>query len=153
MTWIVRLLIAVIACAIVGTPARAQVARFDHLLCSKVKDKTKKAKFTVNLVPRLASQFPALTGCTVKVPAKLLCFDVAKTSVTPTPPGTVSGPENGERFLCYNVKCPKQNVPSVPVNDQFGGARTVSANAANMLCAPASLTSSPTGAFVAGSSE
>ena len=73
----------------------------DHLECYKVKDSRPKASYTADLgglVPE--------PGCTIEVPAKLLCVETAKTNVQPSPRG--GSPANpAGRFACYSVKCPK----------------------------------------------
>jgi hypothetical protein len=110
-----------------AAPAVAQVP--DHLKCYKIKDPQAKATYTADLgglVPE--------PGCTVKVPAKLLCVQVTTTNVNPPPINAPPANPPGD-FLCYEVKCPRSGRFPVPFTDQFG-ARTVEANAAKMLCAP-----------------
>jgi len=109
------------------TSAHAQVA--DHLKCYKIKDPQAKATYTADL-----GGLAAEPGCTIKVPAKLLCMQATKTNVSPPPLVTPAADPPGD-FLCYKVKCPKSGRFSVPFTDQFG-ARTVEADAAKMLCVP-----------------
>ena len=110
----------------------AHAQPFDHLECYKIKDPLK-AKYTANLTPE-QTQFLAQTGCQIKAPAKTFCIDVDKSNVQPTPPLNVGG-GNTRDYLCYVLKCPK-NEMQVPVRDQFG-QRTITVKVPNRLCAPA----------------
>jgi len=101
----------------------------DHLKCYKVKDSRPKASYTADLgglVPE--------PGCRIKVPAKLLCVETAKTNVQPSPPGGSPANPAGQ-FACYTVKCPKTVPPTVAWLDQFG-AGTLTPSTAKLLCAP-----------------
>ena len=76
-----------------------------------------------------------------------MCVDVIKLSVTPPPPGAPDGKIVRQSYLCYKMKC-SRNPVSIPVNDQFGGARTVQeVGGARLVCAP-NATFSPSGAFL-----
>lgn len=53
----------------------------DHLQCFKINDASAKAAYTADLSPGNPA-FPSIAaGCSIKLPAKLLCMDVAKTNV------------------------------------------------------------------------
>src|SRR5438477_5794938 len=80
-------------------------AQADHLQCFKIRDTVAKATYTATLAPT-DNTFPVATGCTVKVPPKLLCVDVVKTITAGTPPGAGPG-QPAQKYLCYKVKCPK----------------------------------------------
>jgi len=67
--------------ALLPSPVAAQA---DHLQCFKIKDTTAKTTYTANLTPS-DPNFPAATGCTVRVPPRLLCVDVVKSNVVPPP--------------------------------------------------------------------
>jgi len=100
----------------------------DHLKCYKVKDSRPKASYTADLgglVPE--------PGCRIKVPAKLLCVETAKTNVQPRRPEAVR--ESAGRFACYTVKCPETIPPTVAWLDQFG-AGTLTPSTSKLLCAP-----------------
>jgi len=113
-------------------PARAAVA--DHLQCFKIKDALAKTSYTVTLTPT-DTNFPTAAGCTIKVPAKMLCVDVTKTNVVGNPPpGPVVGAPT-DKFLCYKAKCPKAS-PTATVTDQFG-THQVTVKGTGLLCAPA----------------
>jgi hypothetical protein len=118
-----------IAFALVVTWAASAAAIPDHLKCYKVKDSQAKAKYTANV-----EGLTVETGCTVKVPGKLLCVAAEKSGVTPTPPGG-GGTGQPNDFVCYKLKCPKGTVPPVSVSDQFG-TRTVTPGTAKFICAP-----------------
>jgi len=109
--------------------ARAAYAQ-DHLECYKIKDLAPKVPYTADL-----AGLNAEPGCTVKVPAKLLCVDTTKTNVVPPPPGAPAGPPAG-RFACYKVKCPKTTHAFDTLTDQFG-TRQVQPKTSSLLCAPA----------------
>jgi len=101
----------------------------DHLKCYKVQDSRPKASYTADLgglVPE--------PGCKIKLPAKLLCVETAKTNVQPSLPAGPSGNAAG-RFACYKLKCPKNGPPTVTWQDQFG-AGTLTPGPAKLLCAP-----------------
>ena len=88
--------------ALLPSPVAAQA---DHLQCFKIKDTTAKTTYTANLTPS-DPNFPAATGCTVRVPPRLLCVDVVKSNVVPPPVGAPAGAPT-HKFLCYKVKCLK----------------------------------------------
>src|SRR5438552_9865598 len=79
----------------------------DHLKCYKVQDSRPKASYTADLGGLVAEP-----GCKIKLPAKLLCVETAKTNVQPSPPAGPSGNDAG-RFACYKLKCPKNTPPTV----------------------------------------
>jgi len=117
----------VLSLVLFTTSARAQTA--DHLKCYKINDPQAKATYTADLgglVPE--------SGCTIKVPAKLLCVHATKTNVSPPPIVAPPADQPGD-FLCYAIKCPKAGPFLVPFSDQFG-ARTVEARSAKVLCVP-----------------
>jgi len=110
-------------------PAAAQPVA-DHLECYKVKDPQAKASYTADL-----GGLAAEPGCTIKVPATMVCVPATKTNVMPPPPGGGStGTPNA--FGCYKVRCPRGTLPTIPLNDQFG-SRAVTPSAPKLLCAPA----------------
>jgi hypothetical protein len=110
----------------------------DHLRCYKVKDSARGA-YSADLTGLAPS-----TGCTIKLPGKLLCVEAEKTNVTPPSSIPGSGPAAGE-FLCYKLKCPRGTAAPVDWVDQFG-ARTVTPIVSKLVCAPrlASTTSTTT---------
>lgn len=120
--------------------ARAARAGFpgvpDHFKCHKTKkDTAGKATYTADLLnaPLDVSQ----SGCTIKVPAKLLCNGVDKTNVVPTPPGSTPNGFQfmGQLFVCYKLKCAKTGGERT-VADQFG-SRLFTYKNAKLVCAPA----------------
>jgi hypothetical protein len=113
-----------------GIPAAH--AQFDHLQCFKIKDSLPRTPYTATLTSSDPT-FAVPPGCVIKVPAKLLCVDVAKTNVTPAPPGSAPGAQ-AQRYLCYKTKCTKID-PTVAVEDQFG-ARDVALKRTTYACAP-----------------
>jgi hypothetical protein len=117
---------------VLGLTASLHAQVFDHLECHKIKDPLAKRAYRGDLVPRDPG-LPVQPGCSIKLPAKLLCTEVEKTNVVPPPPGAAPG-EAAQRYLCYKAKCPKAKV-FVAVADQFG-ARNVRLTAAGLLCAP-----------------
>lgn len=117
------------------TPAHAQVP--DHLACYRVKDAFGRASYTAD-VAGLAVH----PGCTVKLPAKLLCVEAEKTNVTPPPPSTPAG-MSPPRVACYKLTCPRGVLDPVAWNDQFG-MRELRPMAPKMLCAPAVPTTTTT---------
>jgi len=123
-----RSLVALLSCLIAAGTVRAA----DHLQCFKVKDSAAKTSYTADLLPTDLG-FPVANGCRVRVPAKLLCVDVVKTNVSPTPPGAAPGLTT-QKFLCYKTKCPKTQ-PTTTVQDQFG-THNILVKATSLLCAP-----------------
>jgi len=102
----------------------------DHLKCYKVRDPQAKAAYTADLGGLVAEP-----GCTIKVPATMVCVPATKENVNPPPQGTgATGAPNA--FGCYKVHCPKATLPILQLNDQFG-SRAVTPRAAKLLCAPA----------------
>jgi len=102
----------------------------DHLRCYKVADSAAKGAYSADLT----GLAPGTSGCTIKLPGKLLCVEAEKTNVTPPPTIGGSGPAAGE-FLCYKLKCPRGTAAPVDWVDQFG-ARTVTPLASKLVCAP-----------------
>jgi hypothetical protein len=96
--------------------------------------------YTATLLPS-DSGLPSAAGCLVKVPAKQVCIDVEKSGITPPPPGAPPGAP-AQRYLCYKVKCPR-NEYQLPVQDQFG-SRSVLVKKPGLLCAPIVTTTTTT---------
>jgi len=116
---------------IVAADAGAQTA--DHLQCYRLKDSEARAKYSATLTPG-NSDFPVAPGCKIKVPAKMLCVDTAKSNVTPAPPGAPAG-NAAQSYLCYKAKCPKMAKKPWAGRDQFG-ARRMTAVKTTTVCAP-----------------
>lgn len=134
MRKIARGFLALASCAVLATPAAAQVA--DHLKCYKIKDPLKLAG-TVDLD---TPQFGLDPGCRVSK-AKLFCVPASKTNVAvedrgtgPITPLPVSGPQPGDR-ICYKVRC-DQPVADQQATDQFG-TRTLGKFKTALVCTPA----------------
>jgi hypothetical protein len=124
-----RRILLCVALALLPSPVAAQA---DHLQCFKIKDTTTKTTYTATLTPS-DPNFPASTGCTIRVPARLLCVDVVKSNVVP-PPQVVPPGAPTHKFLCYKVKCAKAS-PTATVQDQFG-THNVTVKSTSLLCAP-----------------
>jgi hypothetical protein len=109
----------------------------DHFKCYKVKDARAKASYTLDLIAGV-SGFANETGCAIKVGAKLICVQVKKQNVVPSPPGggPGAGPNSGAKFISYKLKCPKGVVPPASFTDQFG-AGTFTPGTAKKLLVPA----------------
>jgi len=107
-------------------------AQADHLQCFKIKDSLARKLYQADLVPS-DNNFASSANCTVIVPAKLLCIDVQKTNVTPTPPGSAAG-LSGQKYLCYKVKCTTPQ-PATAMQDQFGSHSLV-LKSTSLFCAP-----------------
>ncbi|HXC50997.1 MAG TPA: putative metal-binding motif-containing protein [Candidatus Limnocylindrales bacterium] len=125
------LAVATAALFLAGIVGVAGAATADHLQCFKIKDSQAKTSYTATLTPSDPAFVPA--GCTLKVPAKLLCVDAVKTNVVPTPPGAAEGVQL-QKYLCYKAKCPKL-AATASLTDQFG-ARAVSTKTTSIICAP-----------------
>jgi hypothetical protein len=122
-----------VAVAVLALAGRAAAQPYDHLECYKIKDLQPKKKYTATLTPQ-QTQFLTQTGCQLKVPAKLLCINVEKSNVVPAPPLALNGADTRD-FLCYNLKCPKLDLPFA-FEDQFG-SRNITVKKPHQLCAPA----------------
>jgi hypothetical protein len=139
-SWTARL--GILAAALTLLPGLAmagQATQDSHLKCYKAKDPAAKTAYTADLLT-IQTSFPQENGCTISVPAKMLCSPVSKTNVQPPPPGGEFGVTLTEEFACYKVKCPKGEF-QLSVTDQFG-SRSVTVKAPKLLCAPAN-TQSP----------
>lgn len=139
-----RCLLVLLSFAAFVPAARAVTA--DHLQCFKIKDHTDKATYTATIDPTDAT-FPVAPGCTVKVPAKLLCIDAVKSNVVPSPPGSPPGTA-AQRYLCYKTKCAKAE-SSARLTDQFG-THDVDVKGTSLLCAPVEPPCLPPGAVTTG---
>jgi hypothetical protein len=129
-----HLLLVLALTALLAPPVRGQP--FDHLTCYKVRDPAARALYVADLTPRDGA-LPVESGCSIRVPAKLLCVDVRKTNVSPPPPGAPAGAE-AQKYLCYKVRCEKGE-RVVSSTDQFG-ARDVVVRTARLVCAPVQAT-------------
>ena len=118
-----------------GTAGAQLIPNFDHLKCYNIKDFALKATYKVDLLPEQQPPFTLEAGCKLVVPAKLFCIDVVKQNVQPPPPGAAPGPKAYD-YLCYKLACPKQDLPTLLVTDQFG-RRDVTVKPPKFLCAPA----------------
>jgi hypothetical protein len=129
-------LLAFAAVMTFGRDASADLTATDHLKCYKVKDSAEKAQYTVDLNPTF-SGYPTDSGCTVKVPAKLLCNVVSKENLSPPAPNPTApfGQSLNQLFVCYKLKCPKVDIAH-GVDDQFG-SRMTTLKSTKLLCAPA----------------
>ncbi len=137
MNRFVRSLASASAALLFATDAGAQA---DHLQCYKIKDALAKAEYVADITPDDLA-FPATPGCTIKTPAKLLCVDAVKSNVMPSPPGAAAGAE-GQKYLCYKAKCPK-NESTTSLTDQFG-THALSVKPASLVCAPVPEAPAPT---------
>jgi hypothetical protein len=120
---------------ITATAGAQIVPNFDHLKCYAIKDFAAKKIYKVDLLPEQQPPFNLEAGCKLVVPAKLFCIDVIKQNVQPPPPGAAPGPKAYD-YLCYKLACPKQQLPTILVHDQFG-SRDVVVKPPKFLCAPA----------------
>jgi hypothetical protein len=130
-----------IAAATTLTAASVSLAQtFDHLTCFKAKDAAKFAA-TVNL-DVLQDQFEPPGECKVAGKAKLFCAPTQKEVTSfvvdkqPSTPLTIAATGEAIDRVCYKVKCPKQDIASELVSDQFG-SRDLSKFKAQLLCTPA----------------
>jgi hypothetical protein len=128
-----------------ATPAYADGTPItDHVKCYSARDSAEKAEYSLDLLPRF-NDYPQDTGCTIKVPAKLVCTSVAKTNVAPVPPNPLyTGESLAQAFLCYKLKCPKAEIER-QIIDQFGSEgddrgnavmRVAALSSSKLLCVP-----------------
>src|SRR5688572_714589 len=114
--------------------AQSALAESDHQQCYKIKDSAEATAYTANLAPTDGA-FPLAVGCEIKARAKLLCIDVEKSNVNPSPPGADDGLP-AQKSLCYKVKCPTPaSSITATLTDQFG-VHVVEAKKSFLLCAP-----------------
>src|SRR5262249_41256933 len=124
-----KLTLALGICALWLTSVSAPSASADDLKCYKVKDPETKLKYTADV-----TGITVEPGCTIQVPAVMACVPATKKNVTPTPPGSAST-ETSKGLACYKLKCEKQELGGLRVDDEFGD-RSVAPAAAKLLCAP-----------------
>jgi hypothetical protein len=112
----------------------AAAATADHQHCYKIRDGLAGGSYAADLVPA-DNSFPLAEGCTIKLPAKLMCIGVEAADVAPPPPGAEPGAK-APMSLCYKVKCPDPT-DEVRVNetDAFG-TRAVTLRKSALVCAP-----------------
>jgi hypothetical protein len=125
-----------LAVAMAAGSAAAGDGSLDHLRCFKVKDSQEKATYNADIENAVSG---SQLGCEIKVPAKMACLDTHKSNVQPPPPLEGELPSPGTLvadYLCYKVKCPKQQPVELFRVDQFG-ARTIELKTPKLLCAPA----------------
>jgi len=91
--------------------ARGSFVGLDHFERDTVTDSAGTAKHTVDLAAgEFGPPFTDDAGCTVKLPATMVCNPVVKTNVVPRPPNDAVGfgPEPAHGFACYGLKCPEE---------------------------------------------
>lgn len=119
------------ACAVISSVPMNVSA--EDLRCSKVKDPQAKTKYVADVLGITAE-----AGCTIKVPATMVCVPATTTDIVPAPPGPSSN-STSKGLACYQMKCPKKKgqktLPNVRVDDQFGD-RSVTPKPSNLLCVP-----------------
>ena len=105
----------------------------EDLRCSKIKDPQAKTKYVANIRGITVDE-----GCTIKVPATMVCVPATTSTPVPAPPGSASS-STSNGFACYQTKCPKKkgqkDLPNVRVDDQYGD-RSVTPKPSNLLCVP-----------------
>jgi hypothetical protein len=132
-----KLISVVLAAACLALAGAARAGSItDHLKCYKVKDSHTKESRGASLATSTMG-FENEAGCTVKLPAKLLCNHVQKNHVQPPPPNMAFGQNLVDSYLCYALKCPKRTFDHM-VMDQLA-SRTVTLKGTRYLCSPASI--------------
>ena len=130
-------LAATVGLIVVGAGA-ASAQTHDHYKCYKVKDQKTFESAAADLTA-IQSQF-GVESCEIKPKAKVFCVPVEKTVTNIDPPEStimvVNGEELGFNRLCYKVKCPKTDIGSHEVSDQFG-TRTAEKFKVSTICTPA----------------
>jgi len=120
-------------CFSVGTAE----AQYDHLKCYKVKDQKtfKKASATLTAIQ---SQF-LTEDCDIKPKAKEFCTPVDKTVtiLSGGSPQVLDGNELSFHRLCYKIKCPKTDLGTHDLSDQFGEHTATEKYKASTICVPA----------------
>jgi len=129
---------ALVGAIALAAPAFAQTP--DHLACYKVKDRSARATFTMTVTNGEASG-----TCTVKLPAKLVCFSTATSGIAPAPPGSGPSPGGAADFLCYTARCPRPAAPRGQATDTLGSQRVIHLQGSQLVCAPATV-QQPSGA-------
>jgi hypothetical protein len=128
----------------VTSPVDAQVA--DHLQCFSVKDGTNPV-VSAFLVKLDATKYPQLPfqptpECQIKSRPDLFCLNVAKTNVSPAPPGGgPSYPNDSPSFACYRVKgkCdPAQDSFPLAEEDQLRSG-PITIKGVRYVCAPSTI--------------
>lgn len=107
----------------------------DHLTCFKIKD-AGKIRVKVDMIANeLQSEF-SIHGCKVKAKADKFCVPSTKV-VTYGEHDPIGGQKLENDFLCYKIRCEKQDLdPRRLVIDQFG-RRHVGAFKPMEICTPA----------------
>ncbi len=119
----------------------------DHMQCFNIADAATRALYHADLAPT-DPRFPVASGCSITVPAKMLCVDVVKSNVTPTPPGSPAG-DPAHSYLCYRTRCPRAQA-AANVTDQFG-VHAVRLKTTGLLCAPVDVPTTTTTTLPAAS--
>ena len=116
---------------------------YDHLKCYKIRDPLRLAALA-RLHPLQDPPFSVEPGCRIKITAREFCIPVHK-EVRESLHADLSfddlealvGSDQVHDFLCYNIRCPRGDVPNGwPVADQFG-RRVVRGFKPKRLCTPA----------------
>jgi len=138
-----RTLVMLSLAGLLVSPMRAAGVGRDHLACYKMKDPLKQAGvIDLDVSPLLGVE----QGCAIAMKSLRLCAPAAKTVVelfdaSVRPPVAKEPLDHGsavpldEYYLCYKLKCPKRDIASFPVTDQFG-ARDVEKLQITEVCVP-----------------
>ncbi len=121
-------------------PGVARSQPYDHLQCYKVKDTQKFSDAFVRLTP-VQAQFEIPGNCELQGRAKKFCVPAQKEIVDPgtsvAPPVLPPTGEAAGDYICYKMKCPKEELPDQDVTDQFGFRPLGKLKKASLLCVPA----------------
>ena len=112
---------------------------FDHLKCYRIKDPFR-FKASARISPLQNPPLSLAPGCRIKVTAREFCVPAHKqlgpTLSTNIPFEDLSGQDLINDFLCYKIRCPRQDQPKrLAVADQFG-RRVIQGFKPVRLCVP-----------------
>lgn len=122
------------AAIVLGLAATAVAQPIDHLKCYRIKDAVARGYYTTAVDTRDPADFPVEAGCSVRVPASLLCVAARQIVISPAPPGGTSAGQPSQDYLCYKLRCARHQ-PTLNLADQFG-THQVTVKQSNLYCTP-----------------
>lgn len=116
--------------------AQAQVipGDLDHLKCYEARDENPLSELHLNLF----NKFGVEQGCHVRTKTPLYCTPTSKFVLEDGAAANGDDPRGDALktdFLCYKMRCPKNPVRVLEVDDQFGHRR-IKIKDAKMICTP-----------------
>jgi hypothetical protein len=124
----------VVLAVVVGWHVSAAAQAHDHLKCYRTED----AGEAVLPVDIESAAFGLDSGCTIEAKVREHCVPATAIVLGNARPDAadLAGDDLAADRLCYEIECPKRDLPAAQVTDRFG-SRLVSIRRSKLVCLPA----------------